>query len=103
MADCNKAIELNPTDAIAYNNRGNAYSGLQEYHKAIEDYSRSLQIAPSADTYYNRAKVYFSLQEYEKALEDLFKARNTAIRQRNAMTYTQVEHLIETIQGLMAE
>ena len=35
----NKAIEIDPQDAEAYCNRGNATSDLGNYQEAIEDYS----------------------------------------------------------------
>ena len=36
IADYSRAIELNPQDATAYNNRGNAYAQFQNYEQAIE-------------------------------------------------------------------
>ena len=36
----NKAIQLDPEDAMAYYNRGVAYKELGRYHRAIEDYDR---------------------------------------------------------------
>ena len=37
ITDYNKAIELDPKYAMAYNNRGFAYGKLQQYDKAIAD------------------------------------------------------------------
>ncbi|MGZ3614108.1 MAG: tetratricopeptide repeat protein, partial [Syntrophales bacterium] len=37
IGDYDKAIELNPTYAEAYNNRGTAYWSLGNLRKAIED------------------------------------------------------------------
>ena len=36
----NKAIQLDPEDAMAYYNRGVAYKELGQYHRTIEDYDR---------------------------------------------------------------
>jgi len=38
IKDYDKAIELNPEYATAYNNRGNAYAKLGEYDKAIDQF-----------------------------------------------------------------
>ena len=35
--DFTKTIELNPDSAGTYNNRGNAYSNLQQYDKVLKD------------------------------------------------------------------
>ena len=35
--DFTKTIELNPDSAGAYNNRGNAYSNLEQYDKVLKD------------------------------------------------------------------
>jgi tetratricopeptide (TPR) repeat protein len=42
-----KAIELDPNYAGAYNNRGNAYLYLKEYEKAIEDYNKTIGMIPN--------------------------------------------------------
>lgn len=44
-----KAIALNPQNANAYYNRGNAYAQLGHYAEALRDYDRALQINPSLD------------------------------------------------------
>jgi tetratricopeptide (TPR) repeat protein len=72
-----KAIELNPKDAEAYNNRGKTYHGLGEYHKAMEDYGKAIELSPKyAEAYAYRAFAYVNLEEYNKAIDDC----NTAIK-----------------------
>ena len=46
ISDYNKAIEINPRDAKAYNNRGNAYQRKGQYDQAISDYNKALEINP---------------------------------------------------------
>ncbi|WP_241392517.1 tetratricopeptide repeat protein [Brachyspira hyodysenteriae] len=41
-----KAIELNPNDFMAYNNRGNAKDNLGLYKEAIEDYNKATELNP---------------------------------------------------------
>ena len=55
LIDYNKAIEISPNHAEAYNNRGNLEEGMGNYSGAIEDYNKAIAINPSyADAYYNR-------------------------------------------------
>ena len=44
LADYNKAIRLNPKDAIAFLGRGNAWWAKKDYRKAIADYDAALQL-----------------------------------------------------------
>ena len=57
-----KAIELDPNDADAYNNRGVAYYNLEEYERAIEDYDKAIALDPNyAKAYENRRIAYARL------------------------------------------
>jgi len=44
IRDYNKAIELKPDCAEAYNNRGNAYEKKGEYERAKEDYRKACEL-----------------------------------------------------------
>ncbi len=57
MADYNKAIEINPQYAYAYNNRGWVYYNLKEYDKAIKDYNKALEIDPKVPSASNNKKL----------------------------------------------
>ena len=46
LRDFNEAIRLNPSFALAYSNRGSAYSGLQQYELAVQDYSQAIRLRP---------------------------------------------------------
>jgi tetratricopeptide (TPR) repeat protein len=75
IADFTKIIELNPDDAIAYYNRGMAYSFLQNYSNAIADYNQAIELKPDyANAYYNRGMAYKNLQDYQSAIADLKEA-----------------------------
>ena len=75
IKDYNKAIELNPKSAIAYNNRGNAKSDSGEYEDAIKDYDKAIELDPQlAEAYYNRGLSKDYLEEYEDAIKDYDKA-----------------------------
>jgi Tfp pilus assembly protein PilF/DNA-directed RNA polymerase subunit RPC12/RpoP len=71
-----RAIELDPTYALAYFNRGNVYARrLQRYDKALADYNQAIEMSPiDAAAYTNRGAVYASLERDDEALEDLERA-----------------------------
>jgi hypothetical protein len=67
----NAAIELNPDNADAYFNRGDAYDEIGEYEKAIADYSKAIELKPGdALAYFNRGNAYGEIREYGKAIAD---------------------------------
>jgi tetratricopeptide (TPR) repeat protein len=75
IEDCNKAIELAPNFAYAYNNRGYSYGELGQYDKAMEDINKSLELdANNEYAYTNRGTVYKYLKQYDKAVKDYEKA-----------------------------
>jgi len=72
-----KALELNPNDTSAFNNRGFAYSNLGKYRQAILDYDRAIELNPKdADAYYNRGNAYSRLGNSIYANQDFKKAAN---------------------------
>ena len=46
IADYNKAIEINPKDAITHTNRGNVKDDLEDYQGAIADYTKVIDMNP---------------------------------------------------------
>ncbi len=74
IAAYGEAIKIKP-HPWAYYNRGNTYADLQEYQKAINDFTQALGIQPNlASAYNNRALAYTDLQEYQKAINDYTQA-----------------------------
>jgi tetratricopeptide (TPR) repeat protein len=58
-------------EAAIYFRRGNAYFKLQNYERAIHDYSRAIDVFPEyIEAYYNRAVAYKYVENYLKAIED---------------------------------
>ena len=47
-----EAIRLDPNDALAYNNRGYAWSNKKDYDKAIADYDEAIRLDPDDATAY---------------------------------------------------
>ena len=65
------AIELNPLDADAYNNRGIAYDSKGEHGLAIMDFNQAMQLNPSdAAVYNNRGTVYVDIDKVDLAIKD---------------------------------
>jgi tetratricopeptide (TPR) repeat protein len=75
LADYNRAIQLDPNEALAFNNRGMTYAALQRHEEALADYSRAIKLEPTEARFYsNRGNTYVALQWFEKALDDQSKA-----------------------------
>jgi len=75
IADFDKAIALNPKDAIAYTNRGLAYSEKGDYDSAIADYDKAIVLDPKlALAYTARGLAYEKKGEYDKAIADYTQA-----------------------------
>lgn len=74
LEDYNKAIELNPENADAYNIRGYIYSDLFEDEAALKDFHKAIELNPKyVDAYLNRANIYSKLEQYNAALKDYNK------------------------------
>ena len=66
-----RALELNPRDAEAYNNRGIAYHRKREVDQAIKDYSKVMELNPGlAIAYNNRGVAHNSKGKVDGAIED---------------------------------
>ncbi|GIU71488.1 MAG: hypothetical protein KatS3mg003_0967 [Candidatus Nitrosocaldaceae archaeon] len=71
----NKALEINPNYAEAWNNKGYALAKLQRYEEAIEAYNKALEINPNyAEAWNNKGYALDELQRYEEAIEAYNKA-----------------------------
>ncbi len=67
-----RALELDPTNAMDYNERGRAYSYLNQDAFAVEDYSKAIELDPSLIyAYQNRGILYVKTRNWDKAIEDL--------------------------------
>ena len=70
-----KAIELDPTLAVAYSNRGSAKDDLGQPADALADYDRAIELAPTlASAYSNRGNAKRSLRQPADALADYDQA-----------------------------
>jgi tetratricopeptide (TPR) repeat protein len=77
VAAFTKAIQFNPRDALAYVNRGLAYSRAGEFRQARSDFSRALEVdARQGVAYYARGLVALLLGLQAEAKRDLQQAAN---------------------------
>jgi tetratricopeptide (TPR) repeat protein len=75
IAEYNKAIQLNPNEALYYLNRGHAYSLIKSYDSAIENFNIVLRINPNnADAYNARGVAYSWKNNFNQARADYTKA-----------------------------
>ncbi len=76
IADCTKAIEINPHYAPAYNYRGLAYASQGNFKQSISESTKAIEIDPNyAVVYNNRGLDYYMIKEYDKAWADVHKAQ----------------------------
>lgn len=65
-----RAIELKPEYAEAWNGQGNTFLGLKRYEDALDAYDKAIQIQPNyLEAWTNRGKALDSLRRYEEAIQ----------------------------------
>ncbi len=69
LADLNRAIELDPADALDIASRGETYRRMERYEEALADFSRAIELNPGyTSAIASRGQVYQAMQRYEEAL-----------------------------------
>ena len=66
IADCSKAIEIDPHYDNAYNTRGVAYSEKGMYDRAIADFDKCISLNPSYMIAHRNRTIAILLKECEK-------------------------------------
>ncbi len=75
IIEYNKALQLNPFNPTAYNNRGNAYYENSEYDQAISDFTKAIELKYYYwEAYSGRGEVYADKGDFDKAISDFTKA-----------------------------
>ena len=68
-------IQLDPTNANLYVNRGNRYALFEQFDRSLQDYDKAIQIDPDNKwAYHNRGNAYFGLDQPRRAIEEFSKA-----------------------------
>ena len=81
IAYYNEIISTEPVNtsivAVAYYNRGTAYSTIGKYDGAIEDLTKAIELRPDdSGAYHNRGATYYDKKKYELAIKDFNNAIN---------------------------
>ena len=78
LADFNKAVELAPNSFYVYSERGNFYENEKDFSKALEDYTRAIELDKREEVpalnLYNRAGVYQKMNMSGRAIDDYSRA-----------------------------
>jgi tetratricopeptide (TPR) repeat protein len=70
IRDFDALITRDSADGLAYLNRGVAKERQGNLQGALEDYGRSIDVAPTASAHFDRANLYVQLDRPEQALAD---------------------------------
>lgn len=72
LKDFNRALEIDPDNIVALDNRAIIFSIRGEKDKALADFNRSLRLVPQNPVnYVNRAQLYYQSGDHSLALRDL--------------------------------
>ncbi len=75
IADCTKAIAIDPTNHQCYSLRGSFFSDSGKFPEAIADLDMAIKLAPNVQLYhYERAETYERMKQYDKAVADFTAA-----------------------------
>ena len=76
ISDFNKAIEITPDKAMAYNDRGKSRENMGDFPGSIDDYSKAIELDQNlALAYVNRGKLRIKLNQKSEACMDFKKAQ----------------------------
>ena len=75
-------LAKNGRNPYVWYNMGNIHLQMQEFNKAVDDYTKAIQYDPNlAEAYYNRALTLLYLDKKSKAIKDLSKAGELGIQE----------------------
>jgi tetratricopeptide (TPR) repeat protein len=95
ISNYNKALEINPRLAEAYESRGIAYGKKGQCNQAISDYTKALEINPrDVWAYNNRGFAYGERGQYDEAISDYNKALE--INPSDPLAYNNLAWLFAT-------
>jgi tetratricopeptide (TPR) repeat protein len=70
LADANTALSLDPKMSRAYNLRGSCERALGDPRKALEDFTRAIELHDNEDNYFQRGATYQLMGEHGRAISD---------------------------------
>lgn len=96
IEEYNQALQINPSFAQAYYNRGSAHLKLGDHQRSIEDFNQALRINPNyAEAYSDRGNTYLKLGDNQGAIMDYTQALQLSPNDANTfynrgIAYTQM-------------
>ena len=74
IAALTRGIKRSPKETVLFTNRGLAYRNMGNTEKALEDYSRAIELDENVLAIHNRGQLYLSQGDTDKALADFNRA-----------------------------
>ena len=74
LSDLCEALKLAPHNPYLFYNRGCLYAQRKDYQRALDDFSRAIELDGIPEAYYNRGLVYLRAEKKAEGIADLSKA-----------------------------
>jgi tetratricopeptide (TPR) repeat protein len=74
LADYQAAVELNASLVAAHNGIAMIYLDRKDSRRALDEFTKSLNLQPSTDAFYQRGQIYEAMGEHQKAIDDYDRA-----------------------------
>jgi serine/threonine-protein phosphatase 5 len=99
-----KAIELDPTQAVFYSNRAQSHIKLESFGFAISDATKAIELDPNyVKAYYRRAISYLAITKHKDALKDFKAVCRKAPNDKDAkLKMQECEKMVKRIDFLKA-
>ncbi len=100
LARFNRALELDPSLAEAYNGRASVYFALNRVRDAVRDYEKSLTLNPDLlDAYFNLSLVLTQMGERARARDVLTRCRERFGSRLSGQDRMQLDQLLSDLDG----
>ena len=92
LADFSNAVELDPSNPLAWKLRGAVYYRLEHYQKAISDLTKAIELVPSRpEPYLYRGNAYGEMDMFSNAIADF----NGACEAENGDYFENLKQIIK--------
>ncbi len=89
-------LNIDPSNALAYADRGTAHAMSKNFTFALEDLENAINLGyKDGTTYSTLATIYFELKKYDKSLE--YFSKSIEVDNKNAITYYNRSNLLYEI------